>query len=161
MKRIHRIQEHPLYRSLFEGLQEAEQERVFCRHTMEHFLDVARLMYIKNLEEQAGLDKELIYAAALLHDIGRLEQITKGIPHDEGGARMAGIIMSDCGFGQEEIAAVRQAILGHRDQCSRESASVLTRYLYQADKESRNCFCCPAEPECNWPESKKNRWIEG
>lgn len=44
---------------------------------MEHFLDVARLMYIYNLEDQAGFSKEMIYAAGLLHDIGRYEQMEK------------------------------------------------------------------------------------
>ena len=46
---------------------------------MEHFLDVARLMYIYNLEDQAGFSKEMIYAAGLLHDIGRYEQMKKRV----------------------------------------------------------------------------------
>ena len=88
MERIHKIQNHPVYKEEYRLLTEAEKERFFCRHTMEHFLDVARLMYIKNLEEQAGLDKELIYAAALLHDIGRYLQLTEGIPHQQAGEHM-------------------------------------------------------------------------
>lgn len=71
MKRIQAVYSHPLYQKQFALLTNAEKDRIFCRHTMEHFLDVARLMYLYNLEEHAGLDKELIYAAALLHDIGR------------------------------------------------------------------------------------------
>ena len=38
------------------------------------FWNVARLMYIYALEEHLELPKELIYAAALLHDIGRAQQ---------------------------------------------------------------------------------------
>ena len=69
MKRIDQILSHPVFREQFALLQEAEKDRIFCRHTMEHFLDVARLMYIYNLEDQAGFSKEMIYAAGLLHDI--------------------------------------------------------------------------------------------
>ena len=54
MKRIDQILSHPVFREQFALLQEAEKDRIFCRHTMEHFLDVARLMYIYNLEDQAG-----------------------------------------------------------------------------------------------------------
>lgn len=77
MKRIDQILSHPVFREQFALLQEAEKDRIFCRHTMEHFLDVARLMYIYNLEDQAGFSKEMIYAAGLLHDIGRYEQMKK------------------------------------------------------------------------------------
>ena len=28
--------------------------------------------------------------------------------------------------------------------------------FYRADKLSRNCFLCPAQEDCNWPEEKKN-----
>lgn len=159
MERIKKIQMHTRYRELYDQLYEVEKERAFCRHTMEHFLDVARLMYIYNLEEQAGLAKELIYAAALLHDIGRLEQLTAGTPHDEASARLAAEIMGDCGFAAAEVAAVQRAVLGHRRKDSLASTDALTRYLYRADKKSRNCFCCPAEADCNWPPEKKNMWI--
>ena len=57
MERIHKIQNHPVYKEEYRLLTEAEKERFFCRHTMEHFLDVARLMYIYNLEDDAGIDK--------------------------------------------------------------------------------------------------------
>ena len=100
MERVHSIQNHPLFQKQFHLLQKAEEERFFCRHTMEHFLDVARLMYIYNLEEGAGLDKELIYAAALLHDIGRYEQISQGTPHHISGARIAGEILKACIYNQ-------------------------------------------------------------
>ena len=96
--RVRQIVTHPLYQQEFSALQKAEQERIYCNHTMEHFLDVARLAYMENLERGLGVDKELIYAAALLHDIGRHLQYTKNIPHDEAGAQLAEIIMADCGF---------------------------------------------------------------
>ncbi len=155
MERIYRIQRHPVYQEQYRLLIEAEKERIFCGHSMEHFLDVARLMYIYNLEERAGLEKELIYAAALLHDIGRYEQISRGTPHHISGARIAEEIMADCGFGKEEISAVQNAIRGHRNAGSKENRDLLTAYLYRADKQSRNCFACQAEQICNWPIEKK------
>ena len=160
MERIHKIQKHPVFADQCRLLWDAEQERIFCRHTMEHFLDVARLMYIYNLEDGAGLDKELIYAAALLHDIGRYEQISQGTPHHIAGARMAKLIMKDCDFGNEEIRTVQEAIENHRTADRQNGmGNLLAVYLYRADKQSRNCFSCPAFTECNWPMEKKNMVI--
>lgn len=159
MKRIQDVFSHPLYQEQLALLTDAEQDRIFCRHTMEHFLDVARLMYLYNLEDAAGLDKELIYAAALLHDIGRYEQIAIGTPHDVASARMARQILSDCGFSLSDCSVVEDAILHHRGNENHGEAP-LARYLYRADKQSRNCFCCPASQECNWPASKKNLEID-
>ena len=163
MKRIDAIYTHPLYRKHFLALQGREKDRVFCRHTMEHFLDVARLMYIRNLEEQAGLPKELIYAAALTHDIGRNEQYVSGEPHEKAGARLAGEILKDCGFQEEEIQKIQIAILSHRGSEGQKKSTdteMLSQYLYWADKKSRNCFSCLACEECNWSEQKKNLNIE-
>lgn len=158
--RIRELQAHPLFRELCEKLREAERERIFCRHTMEHFLDVARLMYIYSLEDGAGIKKDVIYAAALLHDIGRYEQLCCGTPHDIAGARIAAEIMKDCGFTGEEIQSVQNAVLGHRREASAAGEDRLAAYLYRADKNSRNCFSCPARAECSWPEEKKNLWME-
>ena len=75
MDRVNQIWSHPAYQEHYKKIQELESERIFCRHTPEHFLDVARLMYIYALEEHLELPKELIYAAALLHDIGRAQYV--------------------------------------------------------------------------------------
>ncbi len=160
MERIRRIQKHPLFMELCAKIELAEEERPFCGHTIGHFLDVARLMYIYCLEDGSSLDKELIYAAALLHDLGRYEQMTKGTPHHLAGAAIASRVMEECGFDQEEIKHVCAAITGHRDKQSAESTDPLTSYLYKADKKSRSCFCCPAERECDWPLEKKNLFID-
>lgn len=159
MERIRRICAHPLFQEQTALLKEAERERMFCRHTMEHFLDAARLMYIYNLEEHGGLNKELIYAAALLHDIGRFEQILHGTPHHTAGARTAGEILPICGFSPEETGQIQEAISCHRAE-EASGSSLLAQYLYRADKQSRLCFCCPAARQCSWPEEKKNHHIE-
>lgn len=160
MERIRRIFVHPLFQEQTALLQEAERDRIFCRHTITHFLDVARLMYIYDLEEQRGLGKELIYAAALLHDIGRYEQTTLGTPHHTAGARMAGEILPDCGFSPEETGRIQAAIAAHRSSERTADGDPLSEYLFRADKQSRNCFDCPASDQCNWPPGKKNDHIQ-
>ena len=159
MERVHQIQQHPLFQQLCHTLQEQEKDRIFCRHTMEHFLDVARLMYISCLEDESAYKKDLIYAAALLHDLGRCEQLANGTPHQIAGTRIAATVMADCGFTADEIRSVQAAISGHRDKSSMVSPDKLTEYLYRADKASRSCFSCPARSACNWPEEKMNLWI--
>ena len=158
MKRIDQILSHSVFREQFALLQEAEKDRIFCRHTMEHFLDVARLMYIYTLEDQAGFSKEMLYAAGLLHDIGRYEQMEQGTPHHLAGARLAEIILTDCGFSPEEQEPILAAIRSHRVKDTAETP-LFSRYLYRADKQSRNCFSCPARAACNWPEEKMNLTI--
>ena len=157
MDRVNQIWNHPLYQNELNKLQLLETDREFCRHTPEHFLDVARLAYIRALEENAPVSKELIYCAALLHDIGRARQYEDGTPHDEAGAAIAEQILNELGFSMEEIEAIVSAIRGHRAQTDQ---TVLGKLLYTADKRSRNCFSCKAEPECYWSPAKKNMTIQ-
>ena len=50
MTRVNAIWQHPLYQQNLKDLIHLEADRIFCRHTPEHFLDVARLAYIFALE---------------------------------------------------------------------------------------------------------------
>ena len=113
---LQEIWEHPLYAEAYRQLQEAEQGRKFCCHSAEHFLDVARIAYIQNLEERLGIRREVLYTAALLHDIGKALQYKERIPHEIASAEIAGTILNDLGdeFSKEEKAAILQAIRGHR-----------------------------------------------
>lgn len=159
MERIDRILVHPAFRSALEELERLEADRIFCRHGLDHLLTVARLMRIYSLEEHKNLAPELLYAAALLHDIGRGAQYTRGMPHEAVGVALAGPILADCGFSQPERDEILTAIGGHR---SRDGGgpTELGRLLYRADKQSRPCFACPASDQCNWPEEKKNHSLE-
>ena len=74
------IWKHPLFQSSFQRIQEWEKDRIYCRHGMEHFLDTARIAYIRSLEENIPVSKDQIYAAALLHDIGKWQQYEDGTP---------------------------------------------------------------------------------
>lgn len=160
-RRLSFIRRHPLYVSSYQRLLELEQDRIFCRHQMDHLLDVARIAYILNLETPLGLSRDLIYATALLHDIGKSRQYEEGIPHEIAGAEIARQILSDMppkiSFAAEEQQEILTAIRGHRRL--REHAGPLESLLYKSDKMSRACFACPAEPECSWSNEKKNMEI--
>ena len=155
MKRVNSILFHPTYQVNFQEIQRLEKNRKFCGHTMEHFLSVARLSYLEVLTKGLTIDKEVIYAAALLHDIGRALEITQGMPHQEGSAIIAREILPECGFNEEEQATIIDVIIKHREEQEGDLATI----FYLADKLSRNCFDCPVRGECNWPDAKKNMRI--
>ena len=81
MNRVNAVWRHKTYQSCLAKLRDWEEKREFCRHTPEHFLDVARLTWILALEAGIAADKEIVYAAGLLHDIGRFRQYEGGITH--------------------------------------------------------------------------------
>jgi len=134
-----------------EGL---EVDRVFCRHGMEHLLDVARIAHILNLESGIGADRELLYAAAMLHDIGRWRQYEDGTPHEQESARIAAGILPECGFDAGETEQILDAILSHRTSGGEKPG--FPGLLYRADKLSRRCYDCAANDMCDW-EMKNTR----
>lgn len=162
MDRVNAVVSHPLYQEYYCRLERAEEGRIFCRHQMSHLLDVARIAYIRNLENGYGFSKDVVYAAAVLHDIGKALQYEKGVPHEIAGERIAGEILDklpkETGFSEEEKRVIKNAVRGHRR--FRDGAQDLEKLLYEADKASRLCFSCPANRECNWDEEKKNMEIK-
>ena len=71
MERVNKILRHPVFAEHLARLENLEQARIFCRHGLPHLLDVARMMWISALEQQLPATRDVVYAAALLHDIGR------------------------------------------------------------------------------------------
>ncbi|MCD7837139.1 MAG: HD domain-containing protein [Lachnospiraceae bacterium] len=159
MDRIDKILKHDLFLYHLKQNNAAEADRRFCRHNIAHFLDVARIGEIINLEENIGVDRELVYGAALLHDMGRHIQYEEGTSHEKAGGEIAPGILADCGYTAEEIDIITDAILHHRDKSIMEEKS-LRGILYRADKASRACFMCDVEEECNWKREKKNTVIK-
>lgn len=157
MERIHKICSHRLWCGYVDKIREMEQERIFCRHDITHFLDVARLAYIENLERSLNISKELIYAAALLHDIGRYKE---DMPHEKASAVLAENILKECGFDASEQTEIISAILQHRT-AGTEKKDDLAGLIYRADKKSRPCLFCRAEKMCNWSTQKKNLILKG
>ena len=159
MKRINAILRHPLFVQQLTLLEEVEAQRPFCRHDLTHLLDVARLMWIDVLEQGLDMDRDVVYAAALLHDLGRTEQIQNGVPHEQASAFLAEKILPDAGFTAEETKTVIAAIRGHRGSTPADARETLGEILYRADKACRLCWRCDARAACNWPEERKNAGI--
>ena len=106
--------------------------------------------------------RELIYAAAVLHDIGKSLQYTDKIPHEKAGEEIAAQILDglpeNMAFSPEEKSMILRAIRGHRRL--REDMEPFERLLCESDKASRMCFACPAEEQCDWSREKKNMEIK-
>ena len=158
MERLQAVLSHPDFAAYLKLNEEQEVNREFCRHQLQHALDVARIYYILCLEE--GQDgslleelgsgsisqaRELIYATAILHDIGRWKQyLNPDLDHAQEGAILAEPILQDAGFNQDEIKVGLAAIRAHRNPHARG----LGKLLYRADKLSRNCKKCQARNKC-------------
>ncbi len=155
MERVTAIFNHKVYQQHIEKNRQAEEGRIFCLHNIAHFLDVARIAALINEEEKLGLSRELIYAAALLHDIGRHVQYADGTPHELASAMLAPEILNDTGFEVWEQEEILRAIKEHRNEQIASEKS-LSGILYRADKASRACFCCEAKQLCDWKMEKKN-----
>ena len=138
MYRLNEVVHHWIYQDYYGRIKRLEKERIFCCHQMTHLLDVARIAYIKNLEENLGFEKDVIYTAAVLHDIGKSFQYKWTIPHEVAGEKIA-----------KEI---------HRRK--HEGMEPIEELFYDSDKRSRMCHSCPAQKQCNWTEEEKNMEIE-
>lgn len=154
MERYQQIARHSKFQYYMEKIEEEEKERIFCHHNWDHLLAVARIAYIMVLESHLDISKDLVYATAFLHDIGKAEQYTKGIPHEIESAILAEGILKDCDYHAGEIKMIIGAILNHR--VYRSSNTEFEKIIYRADKLSRPCKGCPAADQCNWSDEKKN-----
>lgn len=157
MKRVNLIITHNDYLLYINHIAELEVSREFCRHDLVHYMDVARIAYIINLENNLMYPKEVIYAAALLHDIGRWRQYESKVPHEQASAELALEILKDCNFNQKEIDMIVGAIRNHRSESPIPNS--LEEVINRSDKISRTCFRCDAESKCYWPSNKKNMTI--
>lgn len=166
LNRHKRILEDERYLKCLSDIEELERNRIFCKHNLSHFINVARIATIIWLEEGGGnnLKRDIIYAAGLLHDIGRAEEYTKGTPHEEAGAIIAGEILQSSGYEDKEIEMITCAISAHRikdDNVKKDrDIDYLGQIISRADKLSRECFACSASDMCKWSKEKKNKSLE-
>ncbi len=99
-------------------------------HDFDHVLRVHALaMRIARAE---GANPEIVSAAALLHDIARVEADRLGLCHAERGAQQAKEILK--GHPPEKVEAVAAAISSHRFRKASEPDSLEAKVLYDADK---------------------------
>lgn len=158
MERVNKILRSEKYKIYLQKNKSLEEDRIFCKHNLEHFLDTARITYIMCLEEGIKINKEVVYGLGLLHDIGRFMEYEQGIPHDEASAGLARELLAEAGYSEEENKLIRNCILSHRKnkQISVHRDVELKEIFYKADKLSRGCYNCEAKPQCKWDDNKKN-----
>lgn len=161
LNRHKRILEDKRYLKCLSDIEELEKNRIFCKHNLSHFINVARIATIIWQEEggRNSLKRDIIYAAGLLHDIGRAEEYTKGTPHEEAGAIIAGEILRSSGYEEKEIDMITRAISAHRIKDDND-IDYLGQIISKADKLSRECFACSASDMCKWSKEKKNKSLE-
>lgn len=157
MKNTNIVLNHKLFNKKINKIEDDEKTRVFCKHDLSHLMDVARICYIINLEENLNIDKDLIYVTALLHDLGRADEVDTGINHSILSQEIAQEILKDLDFNDESKQRIINAIKHHRT--NEENDDRFIEIFYKADKLSRMCFRCPARSICNWPEEKKNKTV--
>ncbi len=158
MDRIDRILSNEKYLSTLKYISDKEVERRFCRHGIDHLLDVARVAYITVLEKGYSFDKEMIYTVALLHDIGRYSELEKeGMSHHMAGAIVAEDILLECGYTKAEIEYIQGIIRLHK--YNDKPCDSLEYIIYDADKKTRRCYMCEAYDECYWSVDLKNKSV--
>ncbi len=154
MNRIDAIIQNEIFRAVLHTLAEQEHDRIYCCHGLEHLLDVARVAYIRSLERGIAVRQDVLYAAALLHDIGRSEQYASGTPHEQAGVPLAQQILRDTSYTEEERQDILRCVRSHH--CGEEEQTALQKLICEADKCSRPCYLCAASDTCKWSEQRKN-----
>ncbi|MCR5687157.1 MAG: HD domain-containing protein [Lachnospiraceae bacterium] len=154
MDRVNAILKNEQYRQIMDRIAELERDRIFCRHGIDHCLDVARIASLICLDEGYGISRDLIYAAALLHDIGRPQQYADGTAHEEAGAGLAPQILRQCGYDETECRIIADAVRLHGDEQVKDERN-LSGLIYRADKSSRRCYMCPAIGMCHKKPEKR------
>ncbi|MBQ7264886.1 MAG: HD domain-containing protein [Firmicutes bacterium] len=150
-ERYKQILKNDNYIQIINKIENKEEDRIYCKHDLTHFLDVARIAYIISLEKNLNINKDLIYAAALFHDAGR---VRADKDHDKTGAVIAEPILRECGYCEEEIKDIKSAIQGHREK--KKGLNTLEELISYADMVSRQCYNCSAKESCYWSNDKKN-----
>jgi hypothetical protein len=173
--RIAVIRKDPFYLECLSLNGERERDRHFCRHDYRHMVLVAQFS-CKIIKKTGGLDRfvytaglsglkaalEVIYAAGLLHDMGRWRQYDSGENHALAGAAMAGEVLKRAGFSERETALITRAIREHRKAFPGQS--YLGRVLCLADDLSRPCGSCGSRLDCykyDHMETIKKRNLDG
>lgn len=152
LTQTNRLLKNPDYIACINRLAELEAQRIYCCHTLAHFLDVARIAMLLCHESGLSLNPDLIYTTALLHDIGRLKEYEDGTPHHEASCAMARDFLASLDFTPSEKETILSAIASHR----KGGSGSLEQVIYKADKLSRSCFACNASDTCKWSNDKKN-----
>ncbi len=155
MESYNKIIKNSLFKKTMSAINQKEKNRIFCCHSIEHCLDVARIAYILTLENNLNISKDIIYTTALLHDLGRAYSDSE---HNKKSAEIAKQILEECNYPAFETDLIISAILNHRRNA--EYLNDLSDIICRADKLSRQCYDCNAQSLCYWEEEKRNESIK-
>ena len=140
---FNKILKNSKYKSYYKKLKHAEMDRIFCKHDIEHSIDMAKLCMFYCKKNNVPYNSDVIYSAALLHDIGRAIQ---GGDHEKHSADIAMSILEEIQCSSSEIDQILSLISKHRD-FSQEINTVESLFAL-ADKKSRKCYECKAQDAC-------------
>lgn len=154
MERINNILNNYKYKKYIQSIEKSELNREFCKHDIKHFIDVARISYILVLENGIDIEKEIVYATSLLHDIGRWAQYKDGVPHEEASVILSEEILTQSGFNEYEKHVILSAIRHHRVENAQ--LNNFNNIFSISDKLSRECYICNASKQCKWSDTRKN-----
>lgn len=159
MKRIELLLKDDMYCEYIKRNTDDEKGIKYCQHGLQHHIDVARIAYILVLEHndlsyfarEGGLSgklaaKEIIYAAGLLHDIAKWQEIQDGVDHAASGSRLARDILPRAFFNANETNLISRAIYEHRNIS--QDMSFLGERIHRADNLSRVCSQCEERSNC-------------
>jgi uncharacterized protein len=121
---------------MFDKIREAVREELSCSaHDLDHTKRVYNLCL--KLAEDQNVDLEVVRAAALLHDIGRVREDsdnTGKTDHALVSTEMAGPILKEAGFPEDKIPHVRDCITSHRFRSDKMPRTPEAEILFDADK---------------------------
>lgn len=118
-------------------IREIVEEELSClAHDIDHVMRVYG-MCMRLAKDERGIDMEVLRAAALLHDIARVEEY--GDPsgmtdHALLGADKAARVLQDLGYPEDKIERIRHCIISHRFRGGNEPETREAKILFDADK---------------------------
>lgn len=113
-----------------------QQELACSAHNLDHVLRVYNLcVYLSKYEKNADID--ILYPAALLHDIARVKESTDktgSIDHAVLGSEISEDILIKMDYSQESIDKIKHCIITHRFRSGNEPQTIEAKILFDADK---------------------------
>ena len=119
-----------------EKIRESVEKELSCSaHNMDHIMRVYNLAL--HIAEGESVDNDVLKAAALLHDIGRVKEDNDPsgkTDHAIEGARMAENILRSLGYPKHKIKHIQDCIVSHRYRTGEVPKTDEARILFDADK---------------------------
>lgn len=121
----------------YENLKNIVQKELACSaHSLDHVLRVYNLcVYLSKHEND--VDTDILYPAALLHDIARVKESTDksgSIDHAVLGSEIAENILVKMNYSKDSIDKIKHCIITHRFRSGNEPQSIEAKILFDADK---------------------------